>query len=286
MFSGATGAAKNIWSKATKWKTGDKLENDAKNIQDPMDFLGTEGRSNRGSHDVGLEEYHSWPTSSYLPEESSKQGRHQIDFSRGIYAPVEQELVYFVPNPEAPQFVKADFIPSPPDQSEIKETNPMHIDDTSDQTAINVFYGEKTDFVTAQAYDLTDTASPIVPGREFDSQNWLISASNHLGSGDINREAENSQLFTSFSSDLTIREPEWAAWGEENLLPPSELSQTRTWTGERRVEDGRGEPPAAETIAQELVAMEEQEDSEEGKERRIQELALQLLHDEAISAEG
>ena len=39
-------------------------------------------------------------------------------------------------------------------------------------------------------------------------------------------------------------------------------------------------------VAEELVAMEEQEDDQEVKERRIQELALQLLQDEAISAEG
>lgn len=287
MFSGATGAAKNIWSKATKWKTVDKLENDgsAKNIQDPTSFLETEARSNHGSHDVRLEEYQHWPTSSYLPGENSEQGNGQIDVTQGIYAPVEQELVYFVPNPEAPQFVKADFSPSPPDQTDqikMEKKNPTNIDDTSDQTAINVFYGEKTDFVTGQAYDHTDTVS----GREFDSQNWSIPATNYLGTGDVTKEAENSQLFTSFSSDLTISEPEWAGWGEEHLLPPSELSSTRTWTGERRVEDGRWELPAAEMVAEELVAMEEQEDDQEVKERRIQELALQLLQDEAISAEG
>ena len=39
-------------------------------------------------------------------------------------------------------------------------------------------------------------------------------------------------------------------------------------------------------VAEELVAMEEQEEDQEVKERRIQELALQLLHDEAILAEG
>ena len=57
---------------------------------------------------------------------------------------------------------------------------------------------------------------------------------------------------------------------------------------ERRVEDGRWELPTAEMAAQEVVAMEAQvqEDDQEIKERRIQELALQLLHDEAILAEG
>jgi hypothetical protein len=287
MFSGATGAATNIWSKATKWKTGEKLEKDgnAKNIPDPTDFLETEGRSNHGSLDVRLEEYHSWPTRSYVAKENSEQGRHQIDFTQGISAPVEQELVYFVPNPEAPQFVETDFLPSPPDQtdqSQIEEKNLIHIDDTSVQPAIDVFYGEKTDFVTAQTFDHTDPASPNFPGSEFDSQNWLIPASNYLGSG----EAENSQLFTSFSSDLTIREPAWDGWGEEDLLPPSELSSTRTWMGERRVGDGRWELPAAEMVAEELVAMEEQENDQEVKEKRIQQLALQLLHDEAMLAEG
>ena len=274
MFSGATGAAKNIWSKATKWKTGNELVKDGKN---PADFFKTEGRSNHGSLDVGLEEYHSWPTSSYLAKENSEQGTHQID-----YTPVEQELVYFVPNPEAPQFVKTDFLPSPPDQSQIEKKNPINIGETSDQPAIDVFYGEKTDFVPAQTYDYTDAASPDAPGREFDSQNWLIPASNFLGTEGITGEAENSQLFTSLASDLTIREPEWTDWGEEELLPPSELSQTRTWTGERRSEL----PAMAEMVAEELVAMEEQEEEQEVKERRIQELALHLLHDEAILAEG
>ena len=291
MFSGATGAAKNIWSKATQWKAGieNRLEKDgnAKNIQD-LTNLETEGRSNHGS----LEEYQSWPISSDLPKEENSE---QIDVTLGTSAPVVQEFVYFVPNPEAPQFVKTDFLPSPPDQtgqSQIEEENLMHTGDTWDEPAIDVFYGEKTDFVTAQAYDHVDTASPNVPGKEFDSQNFFFPASNYLApgvekNGDIDREAENSQLFTSFSSDLTIREPEWAGWGEEVLLPPSQLSQTRTWTGERREEDGRWELPTAEMVGQDLVAMEEeQEEDQEVKEKRIQELALQLLHDEAILAEG
>ena len=52
------------------------------------------------------------------------------------------------------------------------------------------------------------------------------------------------------------------------------------------MENGRWELPNAEMVAHQLVAVEEQEDDQQVKERRIQELALQLLHDEAILAEG
>ena len=294
MFSGATGVAKNIWSKATQWKTGEEKEGIAKNTLYPTD-LETEGRSNHGSVDVRPEEFHSWPTSSDLSKENLEQEEQQNDLTQGILAQVEQEFVYFVPNPEAPRFVKTDFSPSPPDQtsqSQVEEAHPLQIDDASDQPSIDVSYGRKTDFVTPQAYDHINTASPNVHGSDLDSQNLFLPANNYLEpaaaerSRDFDREAENSQLFTSFSSDLTISEPEWVGWGEEGLLPPSELSETRTWTGERRVENGRWELPNAEMVAHQLVAVEEQEDDQEEKERRIQELALQLLHDEAILAEG
>jgi len=294
MFSGATGVAKNIWSKATQWKTGEEKEGIAKNTLYPTD-LETEGRSNHGSVDVRPEEFHSRPTSSDLSKENLEQEEQQNDLTQGILAQVEQEFVYFVPNPEAPRFVKTDFSPSPPDQtsqSQVEEAHPLQIDDASDQPSIDVSYGRKTDFVTPQAYDHINTASPNVHGSDLDSQNLFLPANNYLEpaaaerSRDFDREAENSQLFTSFSSDLTISEPEWVGWGEEGLLPPSELSETRTWTGERRVENGRWELPNAEMVAHQLVAVEEQEDDQEEKERRIQELALQLLHDEAILAEG
>lgn len=113
MFSGATGVAKNIWSKATQWKTGEENEGIAKNILSPTD-LETEGRSNHGSVDVRPEEFHSWPTSSDLSKENSEQEEQQNYLTEGILAPVGQEFVYFVPNPEAPRFVKTDFSPSPP----------------------------------------------------------------------------------------------------------------------------------------------------------------------------
>ena len=156
MFSGATGVAKNIWSKATQWKTGNEKEGNAKNILYPTD-LETESRSNHGSVDVRLEEYHSWPTSSDLSKENSEQEEYQNYLTQGISAPVEQEFVYFVSNPEAPRFVNTDFSPSPPDQSghsQVEEANPLNVDDVVDQPSIDVSYGEKTDFVTAsEAYE-------------------------------------------------------------------------------------------------------------------------------------
>merc|ERR1711990_959917 len=174
---------------------------------------------------------------------------------------------------EAPQFVKTDFLPSPPDQTgqtQIEEAKILHIGDSTDQSSIDVSYGVKTVVMPVLAYDQIEAD---VAGRHIDEQNVSPHTSNHLGpekSQDRNRDA----------SDLTIREPEWVGWGEdEGLQPPSEFSQTRTWTGERRVE-----LPTEEMI----ISMEEQREAleQESRERRIQELALQLLHNRAILSEG
>ena len=290
MFSGATGAAKNIWSKAKLWDTGDeknmKQDRSAIDIQHPStNFATPEGRSNLGGVDLRLEEQYSWSSNLNLPKKNSEQDEN---FShQEISGPVNEEFVYFVPNPEAPQFVteapqfvteapqfvKTDFLPSPPDQTgqtQIEEAKILHIGDSTDQSSIDVSYGVKTVVMPVLAYDQIEAD---VAGRHIDKQNLSPHTSNHLGpekSQDRNRDA----------SDLTIREPEWVGWGEdEGLQPPSEFSQTRTWTGERRVE-----LPTEEMI----ISMEEQREAldQESRERRIQELALQLLHNRAILSEG
>ena len=169
----------------------------------------------------------------------------------------EQEFVYFVPNP-TPQFVRTDFLLSPPDPSIVGETgSQVHVED---QPSINVAYG---DFVPIQG-------------------NNQVAEETHLGEvadgiKDTSGDAGSSQIITSFPSEpdsLTIREPKWLGWGEEVLLPPSELSQSKTWTGERR---------AGELVAHQLVALEEEEAGQDLKEMRIQQLALQLLQDQAVS---
>ena len=175
-----------------------------------------------------------------------------------------QEFVYFVPNPEAPQFVRTDFLPSPPDPSIVGETgNQVHVED---QPSINVAYG---DFVPIQG-------------------NNQVAEETHLGEvadgiKDTSGDAGSSQIITSFPSEpdsLTIREPKWLGWREEDLLPPSELSLTKTWTGERRA----GELPVEELVAHQLVALEQEEEAgRDLKEMRIQQLALQLLQDQAVS---
>ena len=268
MLSGATGAAKSFWSKATKWTTDDEGEvkreqtGNPENIQYLTDYQ-IEGRSNHDSNDIT--EYHSWAASSdESPDE--EQTNSAQDLSTPDVSFEGQEFVYFVPNPEAPQFVKTDFLPSPPDPSIVGETgSQFHVEG---QPSINVAYG---DFVPIQG-------------------NNQVAEETHLGEvadviKDTNGDAGNSQIITSFPSEpdsLTIREPKWLGWGEEDLLPPSELSLTKTWTGERRA----GELPLEELVAHQLVALEDVEEEEAGrdlKEMRIQQLALQLLQDQAVS---
>ena len=266
MLSGATGAAKSFWSKATKWTTDDEGEvkreqtGNPENIQYLTDYQ-IEGRSNHDSNDITeYSEYPSWAASSdENPEEEHTNSAQKLSTPDVSFE--GQEFVYFVPNPEAPQFVRTDFLPSPPDPSMVGETgSQVHIED---QPSINVAYG---DFVPIQGDN--QVAEEIHVGEVADVVK------------DTNGDAGNSQIITSFPSEpdsLTIREPKWLGWGEEDLLPPSELSQTKTWTGERR---------AGEMVAHQLVALEDVEEEEAGrdlKEMRIQRLALQLLQDQAVS---
>ena len=266
MLSGATGAAKSFWSKATKWTTDEEEELKREQNGTPENFqyltdYQIEGRSNHDSNDIT--EYSEYPSWAASPDESPED--EHTNSAQELSTPdvsfEDQEFVYFVPNPEAPQFVRTDFLPSPSDPSIVGETgSQVHVED---QPSINMAYG---DFVPIQG-------------------NNQVAEETHLGEvadviKDTNGDAGNSQIITSFSSEpdsLTIREPKWLGWGEEDLLPPSELSQSKTWTGERR---------AGELVAHQLVALEEEEEEEADrdlKEMRIQQLALQLLQDQAVS---
>ena len=207
MLSGATGAAKSFWSKATKWTTDDEGEvkkeqtGNPGNIQYLTDYQ-IEGRSNHDSNDITeYSEYPSWAASSdESPEEEHTNSAQKLSTPDVSFE--EQEFVYFVPNP-----TPTDFLLSPPDPSIVGETgSQVHIED---QPSINVAYG---DFVPIQG-------------------NNQVAEETHLGEvadgiKDTSGDAGSSQIITSFPSEpdsLTIREPKWLGWGEEDLLPPSEL---------------------------------------------------------------
>ena len=73
MLSGATGAAKSFWSKATKWTTNGEGEvkreqnGNPENIQYLTDYQ-IEGRSNHDSNDIS--EYSEYPSWAASPDES------------------------------------------------------------------------------------------------------------------------------------------------------------------------------------------------------------------------
>merc|ERR1712223_2342460 len=103
MLSGATGAAKSFWSKATKWTTDDEGEvkrdqtGNPENIQYLTDYQ-IEGRSNHDSNDIT--EYSEYPSWAASPDESPEEEptNSAQKFSTPDVSFEGQEFVYFVPN--------------------------------------------------------------------------------------------------------------------------------------------------------------------------------------------